>query len=115
MTSWREVRRAHGMLVLAKEGATLLLETQRLAETDPQLHDAAARLAPHLAFGAVRMRGGFVERIATSGAERVVIGRHTRGVWSCAYLIASRVPVEVDDVVAAHLADTASPFDHMVD
>lgn len=103
------------MLVLAKEGGTLILETQRLARTDEELHEAIARLAPHLAFGAVRSRGSVVERSAISGAERVVIGRYTRGMWSCAYLLASLEPMEVDDVVDAHMADAASPFDHMAD
>ncbi len=115
MTSWREVRREHGLLVLATAGASLILETQRLAGGDAQLTAAIARLAPHLAFGEVGTRGSFVERMATSRDERVVIGCYTRGAWSRAYLVASLSSVEIDDVVAAHLADAASPFDHMAD
>jgi hypothetical protein len=53
VTSWREVRRAHGMLALATDGASLILEAERPAGGDPQLRDAIARLAPHLAFGEV--------------------------------------------------------------
>jgi len=115
LTPWREVRRAHGMIALATDDASLILEAERPAGGDPLLRDAIARLAPHLAFGDVEARGRFVERLATSGQERVVIGRYTHGATSSAYLVASHAPIDIDDVVAAHLACTGSPFEHLAD
>jgi len=115
VTSWREVRRTYTMLALASTEASLILETERPVGGDPQLRHAIARLAPHLAFGDLIIRGPFVERIATSGEERVVVGRYTHRAFCTTYLAASRTPIELDDVVAAQHADAYSPFDHLVD
>jgi hypothetical protein len=104
----------HGVVLMATEGATLLLETARPSGMDPELCDAIARLAPHLTFGPVTMRGDIVERVAISETERVVIGCLTRGASSIAYVIAARVPIDIDDLLAERLP-AGSPFEHLID
>lgn len=61
------------------------------------------------------MRDGIAERVASSGDERIVIGRVIRGGMSVSYLVFSRVPIDVDDVVALHLGGVRSPFEYLVD
>ena len=115
MRTWRVVERTSAFIVLATDGATLLIEAPRLSSGDLDLGDVALRLAPHLVFGAPGMRGGSVERCACSGDERIVIGRLSRGATSIAYLLSARVTVEIDDVLAAHLHELSSPFAYLVD
>jgi hypothetical protein len=116
LRTWRVIERTARFVVTASDGATLLVELPRSATGDPRLADAIERLAPHLEFGDVRTRGPISERTALSGGEHVVIGRVTRGVTSVAYVLASHVPVEVDEIVASYLGDAVgSPFDYLAD
>lgn len=115
LTAWREVARRPGLVALAADGASLILEVPRGGPRDPELRDAIARLAPQVVFAAPVIRGDFVERTARLGDDRVVIGCFARGAVTIAYLLTSRVPVEIDDLIAAHAGDPRSPFDHLVD
>lgn len=115
MTEWRVVGRTTDVVVLATDGATLVIEESRLACGDPLLIGVIARFAPHLAFGEPRHRTGIVELIAMSGDERVAIGRLTRGTTSIAYMLASRGPIDADDVLGEHLRELRSPFEHLAD
>lgn len=115
MRTWRVAERTSAFIVLATDGATLLIEAPRLTNGDAALGDVVARLAPHLVFGEPGMRGGSVERCARSGADRVVIGRLSRGATNIAYLLSARVTVEIDDVLSAHLHELPSPFAYLVD
>ena len=115
VTAWREVHRTREKVALATTGATLIIEADRPAALDRDLDDVIARLAPHLAFGDAHVRGPFVERVAQSGDDQVTVGRYTRGLRSIAYLLATRAPIQIDDVIAEHLVDVSSPFDHLAD
>lgn len=115
LTVWRLVGRTTQVVVLATDGATLVIEASRLAGGDPLLAEVIARFAPHLAFGAPSQRSGIVERIAMSGDERVAIGRFTRGATSIAYMLSSREPLEIDAVLGQHLLEVPSPFEYLAD
>jgi hypothetical protein len=57
-----------------------------------------------------------IERVATSShVERVVIGSITRGRSSIGYLLASRSPMDVTDIVSAQFVDLGKPFEHLAD
>lgn len=115
MSAWREVHRSGDRIALARDGASLIIEAAHVGPCDPDLADVIARLAPHLAFADVSVRGAFVERVAESAGERIVIGRYTRGACSAAYLLAAPGVVDIDDVVARHLVDSSTPFDHLAE
>lgn len=115
MTTWRVIQRSANLVALSTEGASLLIESPRAAHDDPQLAEAIARLAPHLVFDAVELRDRIAQRVATSGAERIVVGRVVRGAISVIYLLSTTVSIEVDDVVAAYLGEERSPFAYLID
>ncbi len=112
MSTWRLIEEAGELLVLSNGEATLLVEKPRPTAYDPDLRTAIARLAPHLAFGDLVERHDTIERHSTSDAERVVIGRMTRGAMSIVYLATSHSAVAVDDVLLPLLGNATSPFAH---
>jgi hypothetical protein len=115
MIEWRVLIRTNELVTLACDDAMLVIETSRVDVVDPELRAAIGRLAPHLAFGECTMHEGVIERAATCDGQRVVVGRFARGATSVAYMVASRGPVDVDDVIAAYLPELPSPFDHFAD
>lgn len=110
MKTWHVLARTPEHVVLTTDGATLVLEASGPAGGDPDLRDVIARNAPHLAFGEHEDRG---ERVAISNGERVVVGRRTRGSVSIAYVLSSRAPVEIEEIVNLYLHDLESPFAHL--
>ena len=119
MVTWREVARNGYVVAHAAGAVVLLLEAARGGTRAPDLADVIARLAPHVAFEPVVVRGDFIERSAVIGDERLRIGRYDRGVVSIAYLLAApanaATDITVDSFVAVHLSDMISPFDHFAD
>ena len=123
VTDWRVVARTAEMVTLATDGATLLIESPRLAGADPLMDELIGRLAPHLAFGDVQLENGVTIREAVSrrdgqprtSSERIVVGRYTRGAMSIGFVLASPAPVDITDVLGATLTDTRTPFEHLTD
>ena len=113
VVTWTVVETTPLAIRLAADGAMLLIA--RSAPDDADLCGVIARFAPHLSFGPPMARGMALERTATHGEERVVVGRLVRGTASVTYVLASRDPFDVDDVLLAHLAGADSPFAHIAD
>ena len=111
---WRVLARTPDLVTLSRGDAVLVIETSRVDAFDPDLQHAIMRLAPHLAFGECVRRGTTIERVALTNNQRVVIGRLARGAATVAYMVASRDPLEIDNVVAQHLPET-SQFDYLAD
>jgi hypothetical protein len=115
MIEWRVLATTHGLITLRREDAVLVIEASRVDVTDPDLEGAISRLAPLLVFGACTRSGDVIERIASHDGERVVVGRLARGGTSVAYIVTSREPIEVADVIAHHVPELPSPFDHFAE
>lgn len=115
MRQWQFIGRAHGLVTHATTDAVILIETPRSVVGPSDLADAISRLAPNVRFGPVERRHEHVERSAIVDGERVTIGRLVRGAWTVTYLVRMRGAVPFDDIVAAHLGETSSPFDHLAD
>jgi hypothetical protein len=109
--TWTVVERTPLAIRLVANDATLLIAPS--AADDIELRGVIARFAPHLAFGPPVPRGDAIERVATSHDERIVAGQLRRGAAHIAYVLASRVPIDIDDVLIAHLVD--SPFAHLAE
>jgi hypothetical protein len=114
MGEWRVLARTPELVTLSRGDAVLVIETSRVDAFDPDLQHAITRLAPHLSFGECVRRGMTIERVALTNNQRVVIGRLARGAATVAYMVASRDPLEVDNVVAQYLPET-SQFDYLAD
>jgi hypothetical protein len=115
MMEWRVLATTHGLITLRSEDAVLVIEASRVDVTDPDLEGAISRLAPLLGFAPCIRNGAVIERIADHDGERVVVGRFARGTTSVAYIVTSREPIEVADVIAHYVPELPSPFDHFAE